>query len=197
MSDKIVRYADVKVIKRAIGEEENEKREVEGIACVFNQSTDLGWYTEEIDRNAFDECKMDDVVLNFNHDNNMILARTTNGSLELSIDDEGLHQKATIVDTSTGRDVLTLVKEGLISKMSFAFTIDENEWIEKKGEKDHRIITKIARLYDVSLVTFPAYNQTSAFARDEDSLVKEHRAYLEKLEMQNKKMGELINGNSI
>lgn len=191
MNEKAFRVANITIEKRDEGE---DKREVEGIACVFNQVTDMGWYTEEIDRNAFNECDMSDVVLNFNHDNSMILARTTNGSLTLSVDDKGLHQSASIVDTSTGRDVLTLVREGLISKMSFAFTIEENNWIERKGEKDHRIITKIGRLFDVSLVTFPAYNQTSAFARSEDELAKEYKERKEKLSNQDKRMEELLNG---
>ena len=175
--------------------EEKESREVEGIAAVFNQATDLGWFTEEIDCNAFEGCDMSDVVLNFNHDNNFVLARTTNGSLQLEITDEGLRQMSTIIDTTTGEDVLKMVRSGLINKMSFAFTIAEDEWVDHFGaEKDHRIIKKIDRLYDVSLVTFPAYNQTSAFARSEDSLVEEHKRYKEKFEAQKLEMEKIVNG---
>lgn len=191
MKNKIVREAEIKIVKRSLDEAE-ETREVEGIACVFNQPTDMGWFTEEIDARAFDECDMSDVVLNFNHDNNLILARTTNGSLRLSVESDGLHQQATIVDTSTGRDVLTLVREGLISKMSFAFTVDENEWIERKGEKDHRVITKIGHLFDCSLVTFPAYNQTSvSLSRSDDTLVEEHRKYVETYSEQEERMKKI------
>lgn len=191
MENKIVRTADIKVVKRSV-EDGAETREVEGIACVFNQSTDLGWFTEEIDARAFDECDMSDVVLNFNHDNNLILARTTNGSLHLSVEADGLHQRATIVDTTNGRDVLTLVREGLISKMSFAFSVEENEWIERNGEKDHRVITKIGRLFDCSLVTFPAYSQTKvSLARSEDSLVEEHRKYVETYSEQEERMKKI------
>lgn len=181
MENKIVRTADISLRYKASEEEGKESRDVEGIACVFNQSTDMGWFTEEIDRNAFNDCDMSDVVLNFNHDNSLLLARTTAGTLQLSIEEDGLHQKASIVDTTTGRDVLTLIREGLISKMSFAFSVEEDEWSQRKGEKEHRSITKIGRLYDVSLVTFPAYSQTSVSARSEDSLVEEHRKYNEKL----------------
>lgn len=189
---KITRTADIELRFN----DETESRTVEGIACVFNQTADLGWFTEEIDRNAFEGCDFSDVVLNFNHDNNFILARTTNGSLALYTDEQGLHQRAEIVKTSTGEDVLTLVKNKLISKMSFAFTIakDGDEWLEKEGEKDHRIIRKIGRLYDVSLVTFPAYEQTSVSARNEDELAKERRLYLERLQEQKEKMERLING---
>lgn len=193
---KITRTADIEF--RFDGEEK-ESRTVEGIACVFNQATDLGWFTEEIDRNAFEGCDFSDVVLNFNHDNSLILARTTNGSLTLYTDEKGLHQRAEIVKTSTGEDVLTLVRNKLISKMSFAFTIanDGEEWVERDGEKDHRIIKKIGRLYDVSLVTFPAYEQTSVSARSEDELAKERRDYLDKLQEQKEKMERLINGKSM
>lgn len=175
--------------------EEKEGRQVEGIAAVFNQATDLGWFTEEIDRNAFDECDMSDVVLNFNHDNNFVLARTTNGSLQLEITDDGLRQVSNIIDTTTGEDVLKMVRSGLINKMSFAFTIAEDDWVENPGmEKDHRIIKKIDRLFDVSLVVFPAYSSTSAFARSEDSLVEEHKRYKEKFEAQRLEMEKLVNG---
>lgn len=192
MENKIVRTADISFVTRSKDDVADvQKRSVEGVACVFNQTTDLGWFTEEIDSRAFDNCDMSDVVLNFNHDNNLVLARTTNGSLNLSIEEDGLHQTATIVDTSTGRDVLTLLQEGLISKMSFAFFVGEDKW-DVDGEKEHRTITKIDRLVDVSLVTFPAYNQTSAsLARSEDSLVEEHRKYKEKYNEQRERMDSI------
>lgn len=166
---------------------------VEGIACVFNQPADLGWFIETIDRHAFDLCDMSDVVLNFNHNNDILLARTLNGSLVLSVDDRGLFQSASIVDTTDGEDVLKLVKNGLINKMSFAFTIapDGERWETIDG-KEHRTITKIDKLYDVSLVTFPAYSQTSAYARD-DEKAKAHLEVLRRI-MQDEKMEEILNG---
>lgn len=170
---KITRVFDVEM--RASGE---ENREVEGYAVVFNASTDLGWFTEEIDAHAFDNTDMSNVYLLGNHDENIVLAGTSNGSLEMSIDGHGLFQKSKIVDTSTGEDWLKLVKNGLINKQSFAFTIDENggeEWTTRDG-KDHRVIRKINKLYDVSLVTYPAYEQTSAYARSQsDELAEDYR----------------------
>ena len=167
---------------------------VEGIACVFDQPTDLGWFTETIDRHAFDECDMSDVVLNFNHDNSILLARTLNGSLTLSVDDRGLHQSASIIDTTDGEDVMKLVKNGLVNKMSFAFTIarDGERWETING-KEHRTITKIEKLFDVSLVTFPAYSQTSASARD-DEMAKAHLETLKRRREQDKKMEAILNG---
>lgn len=173
--------------------EENEGT-VEGLACVFNQATDLGWFTEEIDPHAFDNADMSDVVLLFNHDENYVLAGTRNGSLELSVENSGLFQKSQVVDTTQGNDVMKLVRKGLINKMSFAFTVsaDGEEWTMLDG-KEHRIIKRIKKLYDVSLVTRPAYDQTFAFARS-DELANKHLAEVKKRKEQNERMEKLING---
>lgn len=191
--EQIRRFAEISFRK---AEDESKKNTCSGVACVFNSVTDLGWFTEEIDPHAFDECDMSDVVLNFNHDNSYLLAGTRNGSLSLKVTEEGLEQESTIVDTTQGRDVLKLLEEGLITKMSFAFTIDPKggeEW--KDGEeKEHRIIKKIDHLYDVSLVTFPAYESTSVGLRNIDSLASEHIALLERRAMQDRKMKELVDG---
>lgn len=173
-----------------------DSREVEGYAVVFNEPTDLGWFTEEIDRNAFANADMSNVYLLFNHDENKVLAGTSNGSLKMQIDERGLFQTSDIVDTNDGEDVLKLVKNGLINKMSFSFTIDPNggeEWISGE-EKDHRIIRKIDHLYDVSLVTYPAYPQTSAYARSRtDELAEEHKRRKE----QSERMERILNGKGI
>ena len=190
--NKITRIVDVEL--RA-SDSQDEQR-VDGYAVVFNAETDLGWFTEEIDRNAFNEADMSDVYLLFNHDENNVLAGTLNGSTELKIDDTGLFQSSNIVDTSLGKDTFKLVKKGLIRKMSFAFTIakDGEEWLERNG-KEHRIIRKIDKLFDVSLVTYPAYSQTSAYARSKtDELAEEHKRRRE----QEKKLERILsNGKSI
>jgi hypothetical protein len=170
---KITRVYDVELRSK-----NEESREVEGYAVVFNASTDLGWFTEEIDSRAFDNTDMSNVYLLFNHDENNVLAGTLNNSLKMSINETGLFQSSEIINTSLGEDVLKLVKNGLINKMSFAFSIREGgeEWVERNG-KEHRIIRDIDKLYDVSLVTYPAYAQTSAYARSNqvDELAEEHK----------------------
>lgn len=190
MNNKVTRVYDVELRAK-----ENESREVEGYAVVFNATTDLGWFTEEIDRNAFDKTDMSNVYLLFNHDENNVLAGTSNGSLRMSIDDKGLFQSSDIVDTTIGEDTLKLVKNGLINKMSFAFTIADGgeEWSERDG-KEHRVIRDIDHLYDVSLVTYPAYSQTSAYARSmTDELAEEHKRRKE----QSERMERILNGKSI
>lgn len=156
---------------------EEDDRTIEGYASVFDQETDIGWFFEKIDRHAFDECDMSNVYLLMNHDDNIVLAGTPNNSLELSVDDKGLRVKAKVVETSQGNDYLKLVKEGLIRKMSFGFTIDRDhgcEWYEDSEGKDHRTILKINKLYDASIVTFPAYEGTSVRSMELDEEAKNH-----------------------
>lgn len=166
---------------------DNDERSIEGFASVFNQETDIGWFYEKIDEHAFDECDMSDVYLLMNHDPNLILAGTQNNSLELSVQDKGLFQRATIVNTTQGNDYLQLVKEGLIRKMSFGFTIDRDngcEWYEDENGNEHRIIKKIDRLFDVSIVTYPAYDGTSVRSMDElDEDAKKHFEEKRKMEI--------------
>lgn len=189
MTRKIERTADIEL--RRLEENSNT---VEGIAVVFDREADMGWFTEVIDRHAFDNTDMSDVVLNFNHDNNLLLAGTRNGSLELQVRDDGLFQRGDIIDTTTGRDVMKLVDSGLISKMSFAFTIgrDGEYWETRDDGREYRRILNIDKLYDVSLVTFPAYPQTSAWTRSGDELAEKHKALMERRSEQDRKMEEIL-----
>ena len=154
---------------RAEGDEESGV--IEGIAAVVNSKTDLGWYTERIEPGAFDDVLKDDVVALFNHDPNYPLARSNGGkgTLELFLTKEGhLAYRYTTPDRSYAKDLLDAIRSGDVTKSSFAFTIKEQSWIyaeEGKQEQDERVIKKLARLYDVSPVTYPAYQDTSVAAR--------------------------------
>ena len=189
---KITRLANVEV--RALDNE--EKRSVEGMAVVFDEETDLGFFFEKIDRHAFDNCDMSEVYCLLNHDENIILGGTHNGSLELNVEDRGLHQITNIIDTTQGIDTYKLAKSGLINKMSFGFMIDADggeEWRIDENGMEHRTIKKISKLFDVSLVTYPAYPQTSVFARsvnDLDDLAKAH--FEERKAMEEKIVEEAI-----
>lgn len=170
---KEVRLAEVRAL------EDNEKQEmiVEGYAVVFNQETDLGWCKEIIDRNAFNGADMKDCVLKYNHnDSFLILARTRNKSLELTIDDHGLKIRAKLIDTTNNKDVYKMIKEGLLDKMSFAFTVAERKW---DYETDTRTVLKISKLYDVSVVDVPAYDNTEIYARSKEEYEKEKKEYEE------------------
>lgn len=150
--------------KREDGVDENV---IEGYAAVFNKdSEDFGGWHERIAPGAFSDVLKDDVVALFNHDMNLILGR--NGkNLTLSEDSTGLKYKVKLPDTGLAKDMRQLVKDEIISKSSFAFSVLEQEWkhSKKEGEPSVRTIKKIKRLYDVSPVTSPAYPDSSVGAR--------------------------------
>ena len=141
---------------------DGDKPTVVGYGAVFNsESNDLGGFREYIAPGAFDGRLEDDVRFLINHDANLILARTTNGTLRLSVDEKGLRYEADLPNTSTARDLMELLKNGTISQSSFAFTVEEDSWEIKDG-MNIRTIDKVSRLYDVSSVTYPAYDAASS-----------------------------------
>ncbi len=144
---------------------DDSKMEIKGYAAVFN-SPETYDYTEVIAPTAFDEADMSDVVLRYNHnDTFMVLARTRNKSLKLSVDEKGLFIEATLQnDIQQHRDIFNAVKSGLIDKQSFAFVVEEDEY---DYDTDTRTITKIGKVFDTSLVDQPFYNDTDvSVARD-------------------------------
>jgi HK97 family phage prohead protease len=160
--------------------EEDDKMILEGYALVFNNETLIGdeeyGFLEEIDSRALSETKMKDVPMKYNHmDSFLIIARTKNQSLSLTVDSIGLKVRAELLDTNTNQDIYKMVRSGLLDKMSFAFTVDEQVW-NREGRIPKRIITKIERLYDVSVVDTPAYDATSIYARSLESMELELKA---------------------
>ena len=152
--------------------QEGESNKVVGYASVFNTlSNDLGNFREIIAPGAFDGRLDDDVRLMVNHEG-LPLARTTNGTMRLSTDDTGLKYEAEIANTSTGRDILELLKDGTVNQSSFAFTVEDDSWEVSEGI-NVRTINKVSRLYDTSIVTYPAYNQASVALRSLEAWKKE------------------------
>ena len=146
-------------------EEDEQKMVLEGYAMVFNQETLIGdkekGFIESIDRNALKNANMKDVPMKYNHDDSFLfIARTRNNSLRLTVDDIGLKVRAELIDTDSNKDIYKMVKAGLLDKMSFAFTVSSQK-IDRSGDIPKRTITGIDRLYDVSIVDLPAYDQTS------------------------------------
>ncbi|MCI1244849.1 MAG: HK97 family phage prohead protease [Bacilli bacterium] len=154
------------ICKRA--DEDETKMVVEGYAIVFDEETLIGdethGFIETIDKNALNGADLSDVPFKYNHtDNHLILARTRNGSLSLSVDDHGLKIRAELLDTQSNRDVYKSIEAGLLDKMSFAFTVKSQSW-DRSGDIPKRTITAIDRLFDVSVVDLPAYDSTSITA---------------------------------
>ena len=146
-------------------DDENKKMIVEGYAIVFDEETLIGdeerGFIEVIDKGALASTNMKDVPFKYNHnDVTLILARTRNGSLSLEVDEKGLKIRAELIDTTSNVDIYKSIVAGLLDKMSFAFTVKSQSW-DKSGKIPKRTITAIDRLFDVSVVDLPAYDQTS------------------------------------
>jgi hypothetical protein len=154
---------------------------IAGYAAVFNElSEDLGGFREVIMPGAFtDALKASDIRALFNHDPSQIVARTKNGTLRVWEDDKGLRYEFTPnMKTHAGRDLVELVKRGDVDQSSFAFSMDGGveEW-DDSGDMPIRRIKRVARLYDVSPVTYPAYPATEVqVARSVFDALEEMRA---------------------
>jgi len=177
MKEKEIRKLDIQL--RA-SEAEDNKMEIKGYAVVFNSPETYYGYTEVIAPTAFDEADMSDVVLRYNHnDSFIILARTRNKSLKLDTDGTGLSIDAFLQeDISDHRNIFNAIKTQLIDKQSFGFTVEEDEY---DYESDTRTITKIGKLFDVSVVDQPFYNGTDvSVARNISDDFLKRRAELRK-----------------
>lgn len=155
---------------------ESGPTQFEGYAAVFNrESEDLGGFRETIKPKAFSKAiKNSDTRALFNHDSNYVLGRSTSKTLELSEDKTGLKFKLVPPDTTWARDLMVSVDRGDITQCSFGFTLAKggDEWMEStKGMR--RNITQVDRLLDISLVTFPAYPDTSVALRNLEQVKKE------------------------
>lgn len=145
---------------------------IDGYAAVFNQPTIIWDFEEIIAPGAFKRALQEnqDVRTLFNHDPNFPLARTKNGSLILREDATGLWTESRVSKNPMADSVVDHIRTGLVSGMSFAFTVRKNEWIFQEpgsDQMDKRIITEVGVLYDVGPVTYPAYEQTSAKIRSD------------------------------
>ena len=156
---------------------EDEEFIVEGYATTWNDPYTLFEYDgikymEQIDRNALNSANMDDVIFLYNHEG-MVFARQSNGTLQLSINDRGLYIRADLSSTEASRQMYESIKAGLVTQMSWAFTVEE----ESYNEKTHiRSILKVNKVYDVSAVSIPANPNTDISARSYwDGVIKEER----------------------
>ena len=180
---------EIRAFNFEIRANENEERGqyIEGRATVFNERTDLGWYDEIIDSGALKDTDLRDVRLLVNHNVDMIpLARsrnnTENSTLKLSVvEDEGLDIRANL-DTDNNADAKSLysaIDRGDISGMSFMFAVNEDAWEDIDTDHPTRHIRSIAKVFEVSAVTFPAYEQTSIATRGLSSALDSARESLE------------------
>ena len=130
---------------------EESRQTIEGYATIFNAATCLYSangvdYWEVVDAGAFDGADLSNVVLRYNHsDNFSILARTSNDTLRLSVDERGLHIEANIAETSQGKDIYELIRRKDISKMSYGYIVEKDFIVKVSDAKYVRHIAKIKR----------------------------------------------------
>ena len=157
-----------------IADDDGYEYVVEGYATTFNEpyllwSEDNYRVYEQVDRDAFAGCDMNDVIMQYNHEGR-VFARMSNGTLSCRPDDRGLLTRALLGGTELGRQLFDEIKGGYTNQMSFGFTVaeDTREITENEETKDVtilRTIKRIKKLYDVSAVSIPANPATSIAAR--------------------------------
>ena len=148
---------------------------LEGVPIVFNQKTDLGWCYEIIEPTALDNADMKDVRFLVNHDTNSIpFARSRNNNknstMQLEVKKDGLHIRVDLDTEKNPRaqELHSAVERGDIDQMSFMFRVDGDKWDDLDSDHPTRHITSISKIFEVSAVTFPAYEGTSLNARSTD-----------------------------
>ena len=157
-----------------------------GRPIVFGSRTNLGWYDEIIDRSALIGTDLKDVRFLINHNTDMIpLARSrnnnANSTMQMSVDEEGMVIRVDldIENNAEARSLYSAVDRGDISGMSFMFTVDKDTWAEKESDHPTRTVMQIGKVFEVSAVTFPAYEATSISARGLSDALDSAKASLE------------------
>lgn len=147
---------------------------VEGYATTFEEPYHLYWFDDErgkhevleqVDRNAFEDTDMTDVIFQYDHEGR-VYARLSNGTMSLETDEHGLKVRADLGGTSIGRSLYEEIKGGYTNKMSFGFTVADDNIESLKDGNFLRTIRKVGKLYDVSAVSMPQNNFTEISARN-------------------------------
>lgn len=153
---------------------DGDKRTLEGYASKFNVPYDLGRFDEVVEPGAFTRAidEGQDVRALIDHDPARIIGRTKNGTLEMREDSVGLFTRVHLPDTQDGRDLATLVQRGDLDAMSFGFTVTADRWEKSEEGRNTRFIEDVD-LYDVSVVAFPANQDTSVALRSMEAAQEE------------------------
>lgn len=196
MRDREYRSMELKI---APSEEKTYK--VEGYASTFDPyvlyTYDGTDYSERIDPTAFDEADLSDVVFRIDHEG-PVYARTSAGTVQLDVDEHGLHNITDLSRTERSREIFEEIEAGNYPKMSFAFTVAEDG--DEYDRKTHtRIIHRVAKVFDISPVSFPANPGTELSVSTRDyfdgviEMEKAERLEEEKREAQRQRIRELMN----
>ncbi len=165
---------EIRAFSFEVRAEQNEEHGhfLTGRPIVYDTKTDLGWYDEIIAPGSLDDADLRDVRFLVNHNTDMIpLARSRNNNenstMQLSVDNEGMKIRVDLdtENNSEARNLYSAVERGDLDGMSFMFTVDSDSWIDPDSDHPIRTINKLGKVFEVSAVTFPAYEQTSISAR--------------------------------
>ena len=151
--------------------EEGDGMTFVGYAAKFDQpSENLGGFVEYVERGAFSRSlkSRNDVMLLWNHDAGEPLASTRSGTMKLTEDEVGLRVEARLPQTTRGKDLAILLRDGIVGKMSFGFNVIKDAWNSEGTERR----LKSVRLFEVSAVVWPAYTSTSASVRGLDKVAQ-------------------------
>ena len=166
---------------------------VEGYASTFEPyklvEIDGVDYNERIDEHAFDEADMSDVVYRIDHEGK-VFARSSAGTIKLDVDERGLHQVTDLSKTKAGREHFEEIRAGLYPQMSFAFTVAEDHY---DADTRTRVVDKVAKVYDIASVAFPANNTTELHVRDwfNGAIEAEKAAEAERLQAEEERRRDL------
>ena len=155
---------------------DTDSRSITGYAAVFNQETDIGGMFREVIRpGAFSRAieEDQDVRALWNHNPDVILGRTVADTLSLNEDERGLEITIDPPDTQAGRDMVESISRGDVTTMSFAFAARSETWTEEEGKLPLRELNDVD-LYDISPVTYPAYQGTSVGLRSAEDTYQQH-----------------------
>ena len=167
-------------------EDESHGHILEGRPIVYDQRTDLGWHDEIIENGALTDTDLKDVRFLVNHNTDMIpLARSRNNNenstMQMSVDDEGMTIRVDldVENNAEAKNLYSAVSRGDIDGMSFMFKVDGDKWDDIESDHPTRTITAISKVFEVSAVTFPAYEQTSIQARGLGEALENAKSSLE------------------
>lgn len=169
---------------------------VEGTPIVFNSVYNNGYFDEIIAPGALDKTDLRDVKFLVNHNTDMIpLARSRrnneNSTMQMEVKEDGMHIRVDLdtKNNSEAKNLYSAIKRGDISGMSFMFTVDGESWEGLETDHPKRTITSIEKVFEVSAVSFPAYEDTDIHARCAEVL-EEQRAALDKARVEEQKKAE-------
>ena len=172
-------YRNTQAFEIRIDQDAPDRKIVRGYATTFNEPYELFQYDdwdgyrvhfmEQVAPEAFDECDMSDVIMQYNHEGR-VFARTSNKTLSLRVDAHGLLTEADLGGTELGRDLYEEIEGGYTNRMSFGFTVSKDSRTEDRDDENKvltitRTITGISKLWDVSAVSIPANDGTEISAR--------------------------------